>query len=225
MNQLVFSEDEFLPISALADLLYCERRGALHHLEFMWEDNVFTATGSLLHEHADEYEVEVRGDLRIVRGLRLRSLRLGLTGKADVVEFHRIPEDGTGLLLEGLPGLWQPTPVEYKRGALRKEDGYEVQLCAQAMCLEEMLNVDIPKGAIYYGKTRRRLEITFCDTLRQKTETAAARLHQLMGSHITPKATPGPRSQRCSLNGLCVPRAMASHSRVDSYLKHLLNEA
>ena len=181
-------------------IVFCERRAALHHLEGIWEDNVFTVEGTFLHHKAhSEERLESRGDVRIVRGLRLRSLRLGLSGIADVVEFHRLPEADTAsrgenvslpasVRLPGARGLWQPFPVEYKRGRLRREEGYEVQLCAQALCLEEMLAVAVPKGAVFYGQPRRRLEVTFGEELRRETETAAAQLHVLIRAGKTPPA-------------------------------------
>ena len=218
MSKILFSEEDLIPISALADLVYCERRAALHHVEFIWEDNLFTAEGILLHERAHESGTEVRGDVRIVRGLRLRSLHLGLSGKADVVEFQRVTDGQTGVQLEGIAGLWQPMPIEYKRGALRREEGYEIQLCAQALCLEEMLNVGIPSGAIYYGKTKRRLDIAFNEKLRRETEVAVVRLHELLSGNATPRAVRGPKCERCSLLNLCLPKAASGHRDVHGYM-------
>lgn len=225
-----FSEEDLLPLSALADLVFCERRAALHHLERIWEDNLFTVEGSHLHERVDLHETEVRGDLRIARGLFLHSLRLGLSGKADVVEFHRLMSDEEvpgrkGVSLPGVLGFWRPVPVEYKRGQLRREDGYEVQLCAQALCLEEMLEVEIPAGALFYGKSRRRLEITFDAALRSETEKAAARLHELVRSRVTPRAAYTPKCDRCSLLSLCMPKTTGSRRTVRTYLRGVLAEA
>jgi CRISPR-associated exonuclease Cas4 len=222
---LQFEEDELLPISALQHLLFCERRVALVYLEGLWDDNVFTIEGGLLHERADEPETEVRGDMHIVRGLRLRSLRLGLSGKADVVEFHRVPEgEEGGVCLEGAGGRWRPVPVEYKRGRLRHEEGYEVQLCAQAMCLEEMLNVVIPAGAVFYGKTRRRLEIAFDEKLRRETEAAVRRLHELLKGDATPQAIEGPKCRSCSLVDLCLPEAAGGRKSAARYLSRAIAE-
>lgn len=220
-----YTEDELLPISALQHLLFCERRAALVHIEGLWDDNLFTTEGSLLHERADETSTEVRGDVRIARGLRLRSLRLGLTGKADVVEFHCASVGEAGVRLDGVAGLWQPMPVEYKRGALRKEEGYEVQLCAQALSLEEMLNVGIPAGAIYYGKTRRRLDIAFDEKLRRETEAAVEHLHELLEGHATPHAARGPKCERCSLVDLCLPRATGGQRSAQRYLAKAIADA
>jgi len=223
-----FSEDDLLPISALADLVFCERRAVLHHVEGIWNDNVFTVEGTFLHRKVDaEDRLESRGDLRIARGLRLRSLRLGLSGIADVVEFHRLPEASSaresnnlpaGVPLPGARGLWQPFPVEYKRGRLRREEGYEVQLCAQALCLEEMLGVAVPVGAVFYGQPRRRLEVIFGVDLRGETETAAARLHKLIGIGKTPLARYEKKCDSCSLIGLCLPKTLGKAHTVGNYL-------
>ena len=223
-DETMFEEDDLLPISALQHLLFCERRAALVHIEGLWDENPFTVEGHLLHERSDDTATEVRGDIRIARGLRLRSLRLGLIGKADVVEFRRATECNTGARLENVPGLWQPVPVEYKRGRLRHEEGYEIQLCAQALCLEEMLNVDVPVGAIYYGQTRRRLELVFTEDLRSETEAATVRLHKLLKSDATPKAECGPKCEHCSLLDLCLPKATNGQRNVHKYLSRAIAE-
>ncbi|MCX5999795.1 MAG: CRISPR-associated protein Cas4 [Chloroflexi bacterium] len=222
----MYDEDELLPISGLQHLLFCERRAALVHLEGSWNENAATAEGAILHEQAHEAGTEGRGDIRIARGLRLRSLTMGLTGMADVVEFRRLPDGGLsgGIRLDGSDGLWQPFLVEYKRGTLRHEEGYEIQLCAQAMCLEEMLKVEIRCGSIFYGKTRRRLEIAFDADLRHRTEEAAARLHELVGAGVTPKAVYSPKCQQCSLFDLCLPAALGRKRDIHRYLASALAE-
>jgi CRISPR-associated exonuclease Cas4 len=217
----MYDEDDLLPISGLQHLLFCERRAALVLIENLWEENTFTADGRIKHERAHEVGTEARPGIRVARGLRLRSLILGLSGMTDIVEFHRT-EDLTGIALERAEGLWQPVPVEYKRGKLRKEDGYELQLCAQAMCLEEMLGAEIPRGYIYYGKTNRRLEIDFSQELRQKTSMAAARLRALFSSGVTPKAIHTRKCERCSLINLCLPAVSGSKQSTGAYLKRML---
>jgi CRISPR-associated exonuclease Cas4 len=203
-------------------------------MEGIWADNVFTVEGTFLHERAhSEDRLESRGDLRIARGLRLRSLRLGLSGIADVVEFHRRPEPETaagdesgalpaGVALPGARGLWQPLPVEYKRGRLRREEGYEVQLCAQALCLEEMVGGAIPVGAVFYGQPRKRLDVVFCEGLRRETETAAARLHELIRGAKTPPARYEKKCESCSLVSLCMPKTTGGRKSVDRYLAGIL---
>jgi CRISPR-associated exonuclease Cas4 len=186
-------DDDFLPISGLQHLAFCPRQWALIHLEQVWAENMRTAEGRLMHERADLPGESRRGDLRTVRGMWLRSERLRLTGRADVVEFR--PE---------------PFPVEYKRGKSKPTDCDTVQLCAQALCLEEMLQMTIACGAIFYGNPRRRLEIVFTPELRTRTEELAATMHRLYKSRETPAATPGPYCRSCSLVHVCLPEATAN---------------
>ncbi len=229
-----FSEDDLLPLSLLADLLFCKRRAALHQIERLWEDNLFTVEGTHLHKKAnDDQLVESRGDVRISRGLMLRSLSMGLIGKADVVEFHRLRNNqdthlggrGKGVKLGGLSGLWRPYPVDYKRGRIRHEKGFEVQLCAQALCLEEMLGGIVAEGALFYGKSRRRRVVCFDDPLRRTTEEAARRLHELIRSRLTPHARYAKKCESCSLVNLCLPKVSGGGKRVSRYLAKVLKDA
>lgn len=328
----MYSEDGLLPISALQHLAYCERQCALIHIERAWEENRLTAEGRLLHERVHEHGTESRGGVRIVRGLALRSLRLGLVGIADVVEFHRdtdragtateppepaaasdrfdgwpcADDDGDG---EGRPGasadpfasdffclssdqdapesipgesptekadspagdfsnedttgeepmsygapipprepgeppasledvassepsgapaplsdVGRPFPVEYKRGRAKKGDCDRIQLCAQALCLEEMLGVAVPCGALFYGSTRRRVDVEFTPALRATVEQAATRLRRLIESGRTPPAVyERGKCDRCSLADVCLPRVAASGRRARRYLESLLD--
>jgi CRISPR-associated exonuclease Cas4 len=222
---MAFAEDELLPISALQHLLFCERQCALIHVERLWAENPLTVEGRHLHERVDEEPGESRGDLRITRGLLLRNLRLGLTGRADVVELHRLPADASpedGAELPGLPGRWRPFPVEYKRGRPKEHRADEVQLCAQALCLEEMLGTRVPVGALFYGQTRHRREIAFDPVLRALTEGAASRLHRLVASGVTPPPVREPKCDQCSLLALCMPAAPAKSAR--GYLDRFLRD-
>lgn len=234
-NQLdMFNEDDFIPLSSLQHLLFCERRAALIYIEGIWDDNPFTVEGSHLHERSHTSSTEVRGDIRIARGLPLRSMGLGLSGKADVVEFHRFTQGDIvlfsdrilpdGIRLEGVPGLWQPFPVEYKRGKLRHEEGYEVQLCAQAICLEEMLETTIQAGAIFYGKTGRRLEVEFDETLREKTEAASRRMHEILRHARTPEAYYSKKCDKCSLIDVCLPKALSRSRSIERYFNDAITE-
>lgn len=210
--------------------MFCERRAALVHIERLWAENRFTAEGRHLHERAHGRETEVRGNVRIARGLALRSLRLGLSGKADVVEFHLAPADQLPelqldvqsstkqIVLKGVAGSWNPFPVEYKRGKQRHENGFEVQLCAQALCLEEMIEVEVPAGAIYYGKSGRRMDVVFDLKLRKETEDAAARLHDLIRSEQTPPALYGKKCEKCSMMAVCLPKTTGSKRSTSRYL-------
>jgi CRISPR-associated exonuclease Cas4 len=187
--------DNALPLSGLQHLAFCPRQWALIHLEQAWAENRLTAEGRLLHEKADLPGQSRRHDLRTVRGLPLLSCRLALTGRADVVEFR--PE---------------PFPVEYKRGRRKPGDCDLIQLCAQALCLEEMLNRPVPRGAIFYGEPRRRMEVEFSSQLRNRTEVLAAEMHRLYQARETPPAKPGKHCQNCSLVNICLPNATAESS-------------
>lgn len=224
----MYTEEDLLPLSALQHLLFCERQAALIHIERVWRDNPLTVEGSHLHERADGGEAESRGDVRIVRSLALRNLRLGLSGKTDVVEFHRVPASPpetapAGVALPDVPGLWQPFPIEYKRGKPKTHRADEVQLCAQALCLEEMLGATVPAGALFYAQTRRRTEVPFDAELRRLTEETAVRLHRLFASGVTPKAVREPKCDHCSLLDVCLPESASHSARL--YLKKFLETA
>lgn len=233
---MIFIEDELLPISLLQHLLFCERRAALVQIEGIWDENVFTAEGAILHSKVDaDHPVESRVDVRIARGLQLRSLRLGLTGRADVVEFHRVTDEVTDLIhtaeglkpsipFSGVPGLWCPYPVDYKRGRLRCEEGFEIQLCAQALCLEEMMGVAVPAGAIFFGKPHRRLKVLFDSSIRKRTEQAAHRMHELIRSNQTPPARYERKCKSCSLFDICMPRVTEGSKSVSKYLTRMLGD-
>lgn len=229
-----FTQDDLISISSIADLVFCERRAALHFIEGIWEENRFTAEGHILHDKVHEADYEMRKDIRIVRGLRMRSLRLGLSGVADVVEFKRmdlpqsidksVDDALLGVVLPGVEGLWKPFPVEYKRGKLKNEKSFEVQLCAQAICLEEMLNVQISEGAIFYGKSLRRNNVDFTKELRVETETAAKRMHELIVSTRTPPPVYTKKCESCSLVAECLPKTMGKKRSVKSYLARIVSE-
>lgn len=215
----MYTEDDLLPISALQHLLFCERQCALIHIERAWAENRLTVEGRRLHDKVhggpDESRHARDGPVRIVRGLPLRSLRLGLSGQADVIELHA-PLDGRG------PP--RPFPVEYKRGRPKAHDADRVQLCAQALCLEEMLGVEVLAGALFYGRTRRREEVAFGAGLRALTEQTAQRLRELLRGGRTPPAIREPRCRNCSLRELCLPAATAGGRSAASYLRRALRQ-
>lgn len=196
-------EDDLLPISGLQHLAFCRRQCALIHIESVWEENRLTAEGRLIHERAHDAETELRDGVLIARGLRLVNRRLGLIGVADVVEFH--PEEN-GVALPGHRGGWRPFPVEYKRGKPKTHDADRIQLCAQALCLEEMLGVNIGEGALFYAQPHRREEVAFGDSLRQATEHRAGEFHALIRSAAVPAADYDSRCRQCSLLDLCQPQ-------------------
>ena len=189
----MYSDNQLLPISALVHLLFCERRCALVHIEQMWAENSFTVEGRQLHEKAHRGKTDSRGDIRITRSLWLKSHRLGLIGQADIVEFST---DGS------------VRPVEYKRGKPKQDNSDRVQLCAQAMCLEEMLSTSIESGALFYGTRKRRTEVIFDTALRQETTQMTERLHDLIARRQTPPAKREKKCEKCSLLYLCMPDSM-----------------
>lgn len=215
----MYDENDLLPLSALQHFLFCERQCALIHVERLWAENRFTAEGRIMHERVHTADRKLRGNIRTEFGVRLRSLALGVVGQADVVEFHKIEAN------HGRAYGWQPFPVEYKRGRAKKENWDRVQLCAQAICLEEMLDVEIPDGALFYGKTRRRREVAFDETLRAETEDAAHRLHALVASGRTPAPVYAARCERCSIMELCLPKTTGSQKSTIDYIQKIVKEA
>lgn len=197
--------DDYPPLSALNDLLYCDRRCALHRLEQVWSDSVATLEGTGHHRRAHgELSTTCDEGWPIARGMWLRSDRLRLIGKADVVEFRSAPY-----------------PVEYKRGRRRRWDNDDVQLCAQAICLEEMLGQEVAAGAIFHVKSRRRREVRFDDSLRRLTEETARRLHQLLASGQTPLPIVKPQCRGCSLREECFPGPLSDPRQAAHYQRRL----
>lgn len=222
----MYSEDELLPLSGLQHLEFCERQWALIHLERAWNENALTAEGRVLHERVHGEEGESRVDVLICRGLAVWSSRLGVYGCADVIEFHRADDGDTEAAgLPGREGRWRPFPVEYKRGRPKSGHCDEVQLCAQAMCLEERFQVRVPRGALYYGQTRHRKVVEFGGPLRRRTESLSDRMHELHRAGATPAPVYGSYCEKCSLRQNCVPRAARSQAAVADYLAKVVREA
>lgn len=209
---MVYKEENFLQLSALQHFVFCERQCALIHIEQAWSENIFTAEGRLMHENAHEEQFETRGDVHIERGMPLRSEKLGLNGKADVVEFHKTSNSKA----------WIPFPVEYKHGKPKKDNCDTIQLCAQALCLEEMLGINIPAGAIFYGKTRHRLDVAFDGTLRSETEETAHHLHEFIKIGKTPKSVYSKKCESCSLKEMCMPKSFEGYESVQKYLDEIV---
>lgn len=230
-----YDEDDLLPLSHLQHLAFCERQWGLIHLERLWAENPLTVEGNRLHERTHSPETETRQNLRIARGLRLHSMRLGLTGKADVVEFHRLtPEEESravsdrkprGVRLSKKSGLWRPVPVEYKRGRPKRDRCDEVQLCAQALCLEEMLGVEVPAGVLFYGMPRRRYDVPLERALRKETEDLAGIMHELFRAGKTPPAVYGKKCRSCSLEPFCLPRIAGAQQSAEKYLSQAIRES
>lgn len=207
------SDSISVALSAIQHFAYCPRQCALIHIERVWAENTLTAEGRVLHERTHEAGVDSRPGLKIARALTLQSSTHGLHGVADVVEFHRDPN-----------GPWKPFPVEYKRGRPKFSAIDAVQLCAQALCLEEMLQLHIPAGAIFYGETRRRQDVAFDETLRAETLRLVSATRAMIAKGQTPSAVYEIRKCRaCSLLSLCQPRA-ATRSAAD-HLNYLISFA
>lgn len=216
---MAFKEEEYLQLSGLQHFSFCRRQWALIHIEQQWAENLRTVDGRILHEKAhDGSSREKRGDLLITRDMSIYSPTLGVSGKSDVVEFHR----GTaGIPLPDQEGLWQPYPVEYKRGSPKTTDADKLQLCAQAMCLEEMLCCDIPEGALFYGEIRRREVVDLDEDLRSQVRDLLSEMHDLYRRSHTPKVKPTKGCNACSLKELCLPKLARKRSVADYLRKNM----
>ncbi|PAY19708.1 CRISPR-associated protein Cas4 [Rhodopirellula sp. SM50] len=211
-----YHEDDLLPISALQHLLFCPRQCALIHVERLWAENQLTVEGSHLHEKADTPQHALdntgAGSVRIERALPIRSLELGLIGQADVVEFH----------LDDARQIQRIVPVEYKRGRPKKDDSDRVQLCAQALCLEEMRGTEVTEGALFYGTKRRRQNVRIDTELRDTTMTTIDRLRTMIREHETPAAVFTKACKKCSLIELCLPTATSGQRDVSRFVSRQL---
>lgn len=206
----MYTEDEYIQLSSIQHYVFCPRQCALIHVHGIWDENLFTAKGRIMHEKADSGEDESRGDRLILRSLNIYSKRLGLTGRCDVVEMLGRDEDTV------------PYPVEYKSGKPKNDISDKAQLCAQALCLEEMMNIPVRKAAIFYGKPRRRLEVEIDDDLRRSTEDIIIRIHQIVSEKIIPSAKYESKCDSCSLNENCMPGITSR--RLNSYIEELYKE-
>lgn len=213
--------DDLLMISEIQHFVFCRRQWALIHIEQMWAENVLTVEGDILHEVShNEERTEKRGDLLITRGMSVASHALGLTGKCDVVEFHADPE---GIPIHGQKGTWRPYPVEYKRGKPKPHDADILQLCAQAMCLEDMLACEVPEGSLFYGQPHRRQQVFFTEDYRQAVKDTVAEMRMLYRRGYTPKVKPKQGCKRCSIESLCMP-GMKAQSVSDYIAQHIGEE-
>lgn len=203
MTKPEYTPDELLPLSGIQHFLFCRRQWALIHVERQWQENVLTVEGKLLHKRTDDpLFTEKRQRLITARAVPIASYQLGLVGVCDVVEFSESPQ---GVQLPGREGLYLPAPVEYKRGAPKQEPSDEAQLCAQAICLEEMLSVSIPAGFLYYGETRHRLEVPLTAELRTLVREMSAEMHAYFKRGYTPRVKTSKACRSCSLAEICLP--------------------
>lgn len=203
---MAFEEEDYLQISGLQHFRFCKRQWALIHIEQLWQENLRTMEGKLLHVRAHDASLrERRGDTIVVRDMRVFSGILGISGSCDVVEFHR---SSSGVSIAGQEGLYLPYPVEYKRGEPREDTSNHLQLCAQAMCIEEMLCCDIGEGAIYYGQIRRRETVPLTSELRGEVISNLQEMHRLYERRYTPKVRASKSCNACSLRELCLPKLL-----------------
>lgn len=203
-----FASIEPVLISSLNEFLFCPRRAALKLMEGLRDDNAYTLEGTLLHDRTDTPGVEERPGVRVARALPLFSRRLGLTGKADVVEFHRLAD-----------GSERPYPVDYKRGRRRRWENDDAQVCAQGLCLEEMFQTAVPDGAIFHAGSKRRREVAFDATLRTLTEQTIQDVRRLLAERRVPPAVLKPRCDGCSLREACMPEITQHPHRAAAFAR------
>ncbi len=216
-----YEEEDYLLLSGIQHFAFCRRQWALIHIEQQWEENVRTFEGRSMHENAhNPFYKEKRGGIISVRAMKVFSKSLGVSGECDLVEFHA---DSQGIPLNGRGGLYRVVPVEYKRGAPKSHDADELQLTAQAMCLEEMLQTDIERGFLYYGETKHRKEVAFSEVLRDKVRKLLEEMHQYYHRGYTPRVKTGTKCKQCSLQNVCVP-GLSSNDTVNDYIEAMLGE-
>jgi CRISPR-associated exonuclease Cas4 len=214
----MYAEENFILISALQHYVYCPRQCGLIHVDDAWQENVYTVRGNILHEKVDTDTYETRGTLKTVRGLRIHSLRLGIVGRCDVVEFRQSQPKADAPLAQKTGE--EVMPVEFKAGEPKENISDKVQLCAQVFCLEEMLNTKITRGAFFYGKIRRRNVVKIDNKLRLQTESIIASVREIVTKKIVPSAEYAPKCKNCSLQSICQPKAM-NKRKLQSYINGL----
>lgn len=217
----MYKEEDFLQLSGIQHFAFCRRQWALAYIELQWQENVRTVEGKLMHLKAhDASSVEKRGDCIISRAMLIKSRELGISGECDIVEFHRCED---GIALPGRDGLYQVTPIEYKRGAPKTTDVDMLQLTAQVLCLEEMLCCSIPYGYLYYGETKRRKKIEITEELRQKTKDMFQEMHGYYNRRYTPRVKWSKSCNACSLRDICIP-VLGKKRSAKSYIEKILAE-
>ena len=215
------TQDDLLPLSGIQHFLFCRRQWALIHIERQWQENVLTAEGRIMHRRADDpFFTETRNGVITARSVPVASYRLGLSGMCDVVEFTASPD---GVRLPGRVGLYFAAPIEYKRGREKHDHSDEAQLCAQAICLEEMLSMEIPKGYLYYGETRHRVEIEFTAELRRLVKEMADEMHNYFSRGYTPRVKPFKGCRSCSLADVCLPVMQGKVIAASKYIEQQIN--
>lgn len=219
-----FDDENLLMLSGIQHVAFCERQWALIHVEQQWAENMRTIEGKHIHERVDDpWFSEYRKQTVILRSLPLVSRKLGLYGKADVIELIKTDDLKNSIKNSKYEGNWFPVPVEYKRGKPKPDERDEVQLCAQSICLEEMYNIETEKGYLYYGEIRHRKEVFLNQNLREKVLNYSIRMHQLFNEGITPSPSYKSHCKSCSLIEICMPKTFFNKSDVNLYIKNLFN--
>ncbi|MFB3895587.1 MAG: CRISPR-associated protein Cas4 [bacterium] len=226
MTQELYQDDELLALSGLQHLAFCERQWGLLVLEQQWTENLFTAEGRQLHHRVDDpFIVESRGELMVSRSVPIHSYQLGLYGVIDIIEWHQLLQEQPvkAVKLPDKTGYWIPYPVEYKRGKQKPDDRDEVQICGQAICLEEMLKIQIASGSLYYGLQRHRFPVTFSQELRSRVISLAKKMHELYDAEVTPQAKYTKACELCSMKEVCLPKLSRKKKTASDYIQDLLD--
>ncbi len=217
-----YAPDDLLPISGIQHFLFCRRQWALIEIEKQWEENVFTIEGTQLHKRVDDpFENQSSPGLIVSRSVPVCSYNLGLTGVCDVIEFQHAAE---GAHLAGRAGTWKPVLIEYKRGIPKEGKFDEAQLCAQAMCLEEMLSIPVTESYLFYGQTRHRTKVDLNQDLRNLVLQVSHEMQQLYSRGYTPKARYKKECRSCSLVEICLPKMESEKVDVEKYMRHFLEQ-
>ncbi|RJP46229.1 MAG: CRISPR-associated protein Cas4 [Anaerolineaceae bacterium] len=232
-----YTQDDLLPLSGIQHFLFCRRQWALIHVEQQWKENALTAEGRIMHKRADDpFFTETRNGVITARSVPVASYRLGLSGVCDVVEFKPSPpapsrstpaglsEGEGGITLPNREGMYLPSPIEYKRGREKRDHSDETQLCAQAMCLEEMLSTRISRGYLFYGETRHRVEIEFTSELRTLVEDMSAEMHNYFSRGYTPKVKTHKGCRSCSLADVCLPKLQEKVVAASKYIEQNIED-
>jgi len=213
-----YTQDDLLPLSGIQHFLFCRRQWALIHIEQQWMENALTAEGRIMHKRVDDpFFTETRNGVVTARSVPVASYRLGLSGICDVVEFT---SSSDGVKLPNRDGFYLPSPIEYKRGKEKHDRSDETQLCAQAMCLEEMLSTSIQRGYLYYGQTRHRAEVEFTPELRTLVQDMSAEMHNYFSRGYTPKVKTHKGCRSCSLADVCLPVLQEKVMVASKYIRH-----
>ena len=219
-----YDDDDMLMLSGIQHYRFCPRQWALIHIEQQWNDNRLTMEGCLLHKHVDDpFYRQKCGDHITLRSVSIASHELGLYGISDAIELHPTDDVENSITHPRYPGRWQPYPVEYKHGKPKRNEVDEVQLAAQAMCLEEQYGIRVAYGAFFYAEIRHRVEVCITDYLRQIVIDCAKQMHEVFSSGTLPAIQRGKHCQKCSLCNLCMPES-ADCTKVSHYLKKNLYE-